>query len=207
MADILDTMGMWDVTLAFPEQVERAAQESSSLIGLPTQDDIENVVVLGMGGSGIAGDMMTCVAGPFMAVPIVVVKGYEPPSFVGPNTLCFAVSFSGDTEETVDAAQTAALAGSRMVVIAKGGELSRLARAWDAVLIGLPEGIPYPRAGIGAMAIPTLSVLEQVGLFPGASGWINLAVEQLKRRRDELAKDDNSARDVARHIGRTIPLI
>jgi glucose/mannose-6-phosphate isomerase len=203
----LDTMGMWDVTLAFPEQVERAAKESASLIGLPSHEDIENVVVLGMGGSGLAGDIMTCIAGPFMPVPIVATKGYEPPSFVGPTTLCFALSFSGDTEETVDAAQTAALSGARMVVVAKGGELARLARSWDAVLIGVPEGIPYPRAGVGAMTIPTLTVLEQTGLFPGATGWINLAVEQLKRRRDELAKEDNEARELARRLGRTIPLI
>jgi glucose/mannose-6-phosphate isomerase len=203
----LDTMGMWDVTLAFPEQVEQAAKDSSQLIGLPTHDEIENVVVLGMGGSGIAGDVMTSVAGPFMPVPIVVTKGYEPPSFVGPSTLCFALSFSGNTEETVDAAQTAALAGARMVVVAKGGELARLARSWDAVLIGVPEGIPYPRAGLGALAIPTLSVLEQTGLFPGAGGWITLAIEQLRRRRDELTKESNGARDLARKLGRTIPLV
>jgi glucose/mannose-6-phosphate isomerase len=206
-AGVIDTKGMWDSTAAFPEQVEHAAKSSESLIGLPLHDEIENVVVLGMGGSGIAGDIMTAVAGPFMPVPIVVTKGYEPPNFVGPTTLCFALSFSGDTEETVEAAQIAALSGARMVVIAKGGELARLARSWDATLIGLPEGIPYPRAALGAMAIPTLMVLEQTGLFPGASGWINLAVEQLKIRRDELCKEDNGARELARHIGRTMPII
>jgi glucose/mannose-6-phosphate isomerase len=142
-----------------------------------------------------------------MPVPIVATKGYEPPSFVGPTTLCFALSFSGNTEETVEAAQTAALAGSRMVVIAKGGELARLAQSWDATLIGLPDGIPYPRAGIGAMTVPTLLVLEQTGLFPGAGGWIDLAVEQLKLRRDELFKVDNGARELARKIGRTMPII
>jgi glucose/mannose-6-phosphate isomerase len=206
-AGVIDTKGMWDSTAAFPEQVEHAAKSSESLIGLPLHDEIENVVVLGLGGSGIAGDIMTAVAGPFMPVPIVVTKGYEPPNFVGPTTLCFALSFSGDTEETVEAAQIAALSGARMVVIAKGGELARLARSWDATLIGLPDGIPYPRAALGAMAIPTLMVLEQTGLFPGASGWINLAVEQLKIRRDELCKEDNGARELARHIGRTMPII
>ena len=204
---VLDTKGMWDATVGFPEQVEHAAKSSASLIGLPQHDEIENVVVLGMGGSGIAGDLMTAVAGPFMPVPVVVTKGYEPPNFVGPTTLCFALSFSGDTEETVEAAQIAALSGARMVVIAKGGELARLARSWDATLIGLPDGIPYPRAALGAMAIPTLMVLEQTGLFPGASGWIDLAVEQLKIRRDELCKEDNGARELARHIGRTMPII
>jgi glucose/mannose-6-phosphate isomerase len=204
---VLDTTGMWDVTEAFPEQVQEAAKASESLIGLPSHDEIENVVVLGMGGSGLAGDIMTAVAGPFMPVPIVATKGYEPPSFVGPTTLCFALSFSGDTEETIEAAQTAALAGARMVVIAKGGELARLAQSWEATLIGLPDGIPYPRAGVGAMTVPTLQVLEQIGLFPGATGWIDLAVEQLKMRRDELFKVDNGARELARRIGRTMPII
>ena len=204
---VLDTTGMWDVTEAFPEQIEQAAKASASLIGLPSHDEIENVVVLGMGGSGIAGDIMTAVAGPFMPVPIVVTKGYEPPSFVGPTTLCFALSFSGDTEETVEAAQTAALSGARMVVIAKDGELVRLAQSWDATLIDLPDGIPYPRAALGAMSIPTLLVLEQTGLFHGASGWVALAVEQLKVRRDELFKPDNGARELARRIGRTMPIV
>jgi glucose/mannose-6-phosphate isomerase len=204
---VLDTTGMWDVMAAFPEQVEDAAAASTSLIGLPSHDEIENVVVLGMGGSGIAGDIMTAVAGPFMPVPIVVTKGYEPPSFVGPTTLCFALSFSGDTEETIEAAQTAALAGSRMVVVAKGGGLARLAQSWDATLIGLPDGIPYPRAALGAMTIPTLMVLEQTGLFPGASGWVSLAIEQLKVRRDELLRADNGARELARRIGRTMPIV
>jgi glucose/mannose-6-phosphate isomerase len=204
---VLDTKGMWDATIAFPEQVEHAVKASASLIGLPSHDEIEHVVVLGMGGSGIAGDIMTAVAGPFMPVPVVVTKGYEPPNFVGPTTLCFALSFSGDTEETVEAAQIAALSGARMVVIAKGGELARLAQSWDATLIGLPDGIPYPRAALGAMAIPTLMVLEQSGLFPGATGWIDLAVEQLKVRRDELCKEENGARELARHIGRTMPII
>jgi glucose/mannose-6-phosphate isomerase len=198
---------MWDAAAAFPEQVEDAASQAQSLIGLPSHDEIENVVVLGMGGSGIAGDLMTALAGPFMPVPIVVTKGYEPPSFVGPSTLCFALSFSGDTEETIEAAQTAALSGARMVVIAKGGQLARLARSWDATLIGLPDGIPYPRAALGAMSIPTMLVLEQTGLFPGASGWINLAVQQLKVRRDELLNDNNPARDMARRLGRTMPII
>ncbi|HEV3225847.1 MAG TPA: SIS domain-containing protein [Acidimicrobiales bacterium] len=205
--DVLDTTGMWDVVTGFPEQVEHAAAVNRSFIGLPDKDEIEHVVVLGMGGSGIAGDLMTAVAGPFMPVPVVVTKGYEPPGFVGPTTLCFALSFSGDTEETLEAAQTAALAGARMVVVAKGGQLAQLAQSWDATLIGLPDGIPYPRAALGAMAIPTLLVLEETGLFPGASEWIDRAVLQLRRRRDQLTKPGNDAQELARRIGRTMPLV
>jgi glucose/mannose-6-phosphate isomerase len=64
-----------------------------------------------------------------------------------------------------------------------------------------------PRAGLGAMAIPPLVVLEKIGLFAGASEWIELAVAQLKRRRDALLRDNNMAAELARRIGRTMPLI
>ena len=204
------TRHTWDVgrhRSAFPEQVEAAAAQELDFSRLPTHDEIENIVVLGMGGSGIVGDVVLSVAGPFMATPIVVCKSYEPPSFAGPTTLCVALSFSGDTEETVEAAQTAALAGARMVIVASGGELAELGESWNATMIGLPDGIPKPRAGLGAMTVPLLLALERVGLFPGARGWIDLAVEQLRRRRDELSAGDNPARSLARHIGRTMPIV
>jgi glucose/mannose-6-phosphate isomerase len=206
-ADRLDTLDMWTATCGLPEQVEAAVAAAADIDRLPSHEQIENVLVLGMGGSGLAGDIIAAVAGPFMPVPVTVTKGYEPPSFVGDNTLCIAVSFSGNTEETVEAATTAALAGARMVVVSRGGELGELAHSWHAAHIDLPADIPMPRAGIGATAIPPLVVLERVGLFPGATGWVREAVAQLKRRRDQLVLDTNPACDLARSIGRTFPLI
>jgi glucose/mannose-6-phosphate isomerase len=203
----LDTLGMFDATAGLPEQIEMATSLASGLDGLPHHDDIENVVVLGMGGSGIAGDLLAAVAGPFMPVPVVVGKGYEPPSFVSEGTLCFAISFSGNTEETVEAATMAAASGAKVVVVARGGELGRLAEGWQTPIIRLPDGIPMPRAGIGAVSIPPMVVLEDVGLFPGARQWIRLAVEQLTRRRLELLPEANPARELARRIGRTLPIL
>ena len=206
--EVLDTLGMFAVTAGMPEQVETAARAAAGIGGLPDHDTIDNVVVLGMGGSGVAGDVLAAVGGPFVPVPIVVSKGYAPPAFVGPGTLCFAVSFSGDTEETVEAATAAAAAGAHMVVLARGGRLAELAPTWQAPRVPLPDDIPMPRAGLGALATPMLVLLEEAGLFPGASGWIDAAVAQLKVRRDQLAGDRPSpARDVARTIGRTIPLL
>jgi glucose/mannose-6-phosphate isomerase len=138
-------------------------------------------------------------------VPVTVVKGYEAPSFVGPGTLCFAVSYSGNTEETVEAAQAAAEAGAQLVVLSTGGALGEMAIAAGAPHLVLPD-IPMPRAGVGAVSIPVLAVLEQVGLFPGASQYIADAVDQLKRRRDKLIQDGNPAQHTARLIGRTVPI-
>ena len=120
-----------------------------------------------MGGSGIAGDILLASAAPFMAVPVVVVKSYTLPAFVNENTLVFAVSFSGNTEETIEAAAEASAAGAKLVVISGEGELSAMAEEWDIPRVGIDPGIPWPRAGVGALAVPPLLVLEQVGLFPG----------------------------------------
>src|SRR4051794_3268859 len=101
VSERLDTVGMWDLTAGLPEQVEDALGLVTD-VHLPHHDDVENVVVLGMGGSGISGDVVREVAGPFMPLPILVHKGYSIPNFIGENTLVLAVSFSGNTEETID---------------------------------------------------------------------------------------------------------
>lgn len=206
---VLDTVGMFDLAEGLPEQAERAMATARDLDGLPDMEAVESVVVMGMGGSGIAGDVLTAVAAPQMPVPVVVVKGYECPAFVGEGTLVFAISASGDTEETVQAASDAAVAGARMVVVTGGGELRHLADSWGAPVIPVPTDIPQPRAAIGAMAFPPLVVLEDIGLYPSGSYWMTAAIDQLKRRRDVLAVagDTSTAADVARRIGRTIPLV
>lgn len=205
----LDSWSMLEATAGLAEQIEAAveAAEAVDLSGLPDRSQIENVLVLGMGGSGVSGDLLTVAAGPFLPVPVVVVKGYEPPSYANENTLVFAMSFSGDTEETVDAVTTAAVAGAPVVAITRGGEIGRLAESWQAPVVPVADGIPAPRAGLGAISVPPLVVLERLGLFPGAGEWISRAVTQLKRRRDALLRPGNEAELLARRLGRTIPLV
>ncbi len=203
---VLDSQGMFEAAAGLPEQVFDAAVAARGLEGLPERDRIENVVVLGMGGSGMVGDVLAAAAGPFLPVPVIVSKGYELPAFVGETSLVFAVSFSGNTEETVEAASAAAVEGARMVVVTKGGELGRLAASWGVPVVGVPDNLAQPRAGLGALAIPALVVLEEVGLFPGAQQWIDFAVEQLRRRRDLLVGDGLLGRALAARIGRTLPI-
>ena len=209
---ILDTEGMFAATAGLPEQMEQAAEAARGVAfaaGLPTGPTIENVIVLGMGGSGIAGDVLAATAAPLLPVPISVVKSYECPAFAGEGSLVFAISASGETEETLEGVSEATVAGANVVAITKGGQLAQLAAGWDAAIIPVPQELPQPRTALGAMAIPPLIVLEEVGLFPGAHAWIARAVEQLKRRRDGLvaAGDKSDAAEIARQIGRTVPLV
>jgi glucose/mannose-6-phosphate isomerase len=204
---MIDTQNIADATAALPERVFDAAQAARGLQGLPNRESIEHVVVLGMGGSGIAGDILIAAAAPFMAVPVVVVKSYELPHFVGEGSLVFVVSFSGDTEETIETGTEAALQGARIVAVTGGGEIAKRAAGWGAPVVEVPGGIPQPRVGLGSLVIPPLVVLEEIGLFPGASQWIDLAVDQLRRRRDALVADGNDAQELARRIGRTFPVV
>jgi glucose/mannose-6-phosphate isomerase len=198
---------MWDLTAGLPEQVVAAAAAAAGVTGLPEAGDVDSILVLGMGGSGVAGDVLAAIAAPTAPVPVVVVKGYEAPAFAGPRTLCFAVSFSGDTEEVVASATAAAEAGARMVVLTSGGRLAELAASWQAPLVPLPGDIPMPRAAIGAVAIPPLLLLERIGLLPGASAQVAAAVDQLRRRRDQLVGDRSPARHLAHTLRGTLPIL
>jgi len=203
----VDSRSLWEATLGLPEQIVAAVEAAQQVDDLPGHDEVENVVVLGMGDSGIVGDVLIAAAAPFMPVPVTVVKGYVPPDYVGTGSLVIAVSFSGDTEETVEAATAAYEAGAALVVVSGGGELVRLSGEWDVPLVPVPVKIPEARTALGAMAVPPLVLLERIGLFPGAQQWIDQAVTQLQRRRDQLSRSGSVAELTARRIGRTIPLV
>jgi glucose/mannose-6-phosphate isomerase len=205
--ELLDSQGMLDAAARLPEQMMDAVERARGLDNLPDREEIQHVVVLGMGGSAIAGEVLQGAAGPYLPVPVLVFRGYNVPAFVDETSLVFAISFSGNTEETIEAVSEAALQGARIVAVTQGGELARRAEAWDAPIVSVADDIPQPRAGIGALTVPLMVVLEEIGLFPGAMHWIDLAVDQLTTRRDRLARPGGQGEELARRIGRTMPII
>lgn len=203
----LDTLGLRDAVLGLGDQVADAVAVGEAIERLPVGEEIANIVVLGMGDSGIVGDVVATVGDLFLPVPVVVVKGEDAPSFVAADTLVVAVSHSGDTEETLQAAEEAAASGGRLLVVASGGQLLAHAEGWGAAVAPVPTTFPAPRAAVGAMAVPVLVALERMGIFPGAHGWISAAADQLRRRADTLASDRSPAAALARRIGRTLPIV
>ena len=203
-----DSDGMWAATAALPEQVERGAAVAAA-VSPPDAGGLTSILALGMGGSGIGNDVLAAVAGPALSLPIVVGKDYELPAFVGPSTLVFAASFSGGTEETLAAATEAVERGARLVAITGGGALADLATRTGSPIVEVPRDIPHPRAAIGAMAVAPLMVLDRMGLLHDGAASVAAAVTQLKARRDQIGADPvaSVAGNVARRIGRTIPLI
>ena len=203
----LDTLGLLEDVLGTPERVAAVADSAPVIDGLPRHDDVAQVLVLGVGDSALAGELVAAVAGPFMSVPVIVHRGHETPSFVGPDTLVIALSATGTTEETVDAAVGAFEAGAHLLSVTRpDGALAEASVAWGQPAVLLPADI-HPRSAFIPLAVAPLVVLEQLGFYPGARVWIDDAVAQLVRRRDQLARGDGPARAIARVVDRTMPVI
>ncbi len=200
----LDTLDMFKATIELPEQMA-LAKKSYETLDLIAHENIENVLILGMGGSSIAGDIAVSFANQISPVPVSVIKSYEVPAFVDTTTLVIAISFSGNTEETVIAAEECFEAGACMVAVSSGGNLKKLASDWDISHIELPSSIPQPRAAIGAMTVPVLLILEQVGLIPGASNWLDVTINHLMKLKDIYGS--SLIEHTANSLVNTIPLI
>lgn len=203
----LDSLGLWDATAGLPEQLGAAMVEARDVIRgttLRAPGGLRAIVVLGMGSSGLAGD---AAAASGAAVPIVVHKGYDVPAFVGPDTLVFAVSWSGDTEETCGAADSALARRAPVIVVSSGGALTALALEFALPLFLLPAGLPASRTAWGAAVVPLLLAVSHLGVLPDPTPSLTAAVLALQRRRDALVASQSPAEEIARRIGRTIPLI
>jgi glucose/mannose-6-phosphate isomerase len=202
---------MLGATLGLPEQFDQARRSAvdvaGRLEGLPGGDDLDAVVVVGMGGSGIGGDVLDAIGSDRLTCPLVVSKEYAIPAFVGPRTLMIGASFSGNTEETLEAITGAEAAGAPWVAVTAGGELGQRAADAGRPVFPVDGTIPMPRAGIAALSVPPIVLLEQLGVLPGAGDLLDAASAQLHRRRDALAADDREIVRLAAHIDRTVPLV
>jgi glucose/mannose-6-phosphate isomerase len=205
--DNVDSLDLFGAAFSLADQIEAAAAAAVEVEGLPDASGVSSVLICGMGGSGIGGDVTAAVAGPVASVPILVSKNYECPAFVGPDTLVVAASFSGNTEETVSAFEAAASAGARLVAVCSGGRLGELAEEMSVPVLALDPTIPMPRAGIGAVSAAPMVLLDRLGLAPGMLDQISSAVGRLRRRTAVLGSPGNPAELLARRIGRTLPLV
>jgi glucose/mannose-6-phosphate isomerase len=202
-------MGMLEMTWNLPEQCAQAwslAQEPS----LPEIRDWRQILVTGLGGSAIGGDLLRVFAGDKLGIPVLVNRDYTLPWFVGEQTLIFVISYSGNTEETLSAYDAVRERGSSVVVITTGGELERRAVADGRTVIRVPGGIA-PRSATGYLFIPMLAVLERLGLFFGIRAEVEGLSAHLRELRDrygpEIPVRDNPAKQLAVTLQHRLPVI
>ncbi len=212
MTDLInqhDPKRMRDLILNFPQQAEEAvAIGNAAKIKLNTKQ-IHNIVITGLGGSAIGGDLLRAYGADMCKVPIVVNRHYYFPAYVGKNTLVIVSSYSGNTEETVSAYKDAVKRKAKIFCITSGGEVERLAKKHKHPYIKIPGGLP-PRAALGYSFFPTLIALSALGFFKNQKKEIaeTLAVlKNLSVRYADHNDEKNTALQLAKTLHGKLPLI
>jgi glucose/mannose-6-phosphate isomerase len=152
----------------FTRQLGDALKIGQSLDLMRPGSDIRNVVIAGMGGSGISANLVESLTWGRIPIPITVCKSYTIPQFVSPHTLFIASSYSGNTEETIAALNKALLKRAHCIVIASGGKILDIAREYNLFYIQLPLGWSSPRAMLGYNMISLLALLYHTNLIGAA---------------------------------------
>lgn len=207
----IDPGGMYDRIYNFPEQIDDAAEIGKRLkpeTGLAK--NIKNIIITGMGGSAIGGDIIRTYLAGTAKFPILVNRHYRLPAFIDNNSLVVASSYSGNTEETLSAFEDARSREAKIICITTGGELGERAGKYGLMTIKLPEGY-QPRAALGYSFIPMLFLFSKMGLTNDVAGDVAELVPGLKKYREQYAVEikgnENPAKLLAQKLHGKIPLI
>ena len=195
----LDPQDMLGHIDGLPDQLERAWALGAGQ-ALPKWRGVRCVVVAGMGGSAIGGDLAAAFAAPLASVPVVLWRGYDLPAFArGPETLVIASSHSGGTEETLSAFARAGQAGTLRLAVTTGGELATRAEA-EGVPLWRFEHRGQPRAAVGFSFALTLAALARLGLIADPAAEVADAVQAMRAQQKGLAASVPAARNPAKRM-------
>jgi glucose/mannose-6-phosphate isomerase len=190
-------MDLLDIIHSLPQQIREGVQLGKDV---KVTGEFSNIVVTGMGGSGIPGDLLKNTLRD-CKVPIIVNKDYSLPGFVSKNTLVFVISYSGNTEETISAFKEAQKKRSTIVVLTSGGKLRELARDAKVPMIIIPQGLP-PRSAVAYLLFPMMVIMHNSGIAKLNVAEIKATIEALKN-----SEYDAKAKELAGHLQGKIPVI
>jgi glucose/mannose-6-phosphate isomerase len=158
-------MKMYDLIEAFPENLSEALNIAKNAKFEKPKNSIKNIVVCGMGGSGIGGKIVSQWLEQDIRLPFTLCQDYSAPSHVNENTLVIASSYSGNTEETLMCVEDSIKSGATIVAITSGGKLEEMAKinSWSHVIV--PGGNP-PRTALAYSLVQLVNLFVQIGLAP-----------------------------------------
>ncbi len=203
----LDAGDMLGFIENFPEQIEEAISIAKEIEVSPFKPS--QIVIAGVGGSAIGGDILASWLFKRIDIPIFVNRAYKLPSFTGEKTLLFAVSYSGNTEETLSLFDDAIKNKCNIIAITSGGKLAERCREKGVQLISIPSGKP-PRASVAYLFMPIVVILKKLGIY-GPDSEVQVALETLKELRKQVAPEiptsENRAKQIALQLQGENPII
>ena len=205
----IDTQNMFGSIWNFPDNIIEAMKIGSSIVLQNDFSKVEKVIVAGMGGSAIGGDVTGALIENELDIPFIVIRGYQLPNWVDERTLVICSSYSGDTEETLSAFDDAQSRNALICSITTGGTLVDKCLSSGCDVINIPDGL-QPRAALAFSFVPMLYLLKKVGKISLESiSWLSKAAKLLKDVREGYSIDDqsNPTWSLAQKIKYHLPII
>ena len=196
---------MKNLISGFSKQLREAIEIGEQLKLTKPGAEIRNIVVAGMGGSGIGANLVESFTADKLMVPFVITKNYEIPGFVGKNTLFVASSYSGNTEETLSCIEQALNKKAKIVCITSGGKLLELANEKDLDHVKIPPGIDCPRACLGYSFVQLLFILNGFGLIDNK--FIDDLLSSIKLIDQQSDNIHKQAKEIAQQLHHKLPII
>lgn len=193
----------------FPEFLEENYRHFHSGFSFSPRS-FQNVIICGMGGSAISGDVVSNLMTQVLPVNIFVSRGYTLPAYANKNTLVILVSYSGETEETLSSCRDAEKKGISPVVVASGGKILKMAQEKKWAYIELPKGFP-PRAAFPVILAALLTIFEKNWSNLSFAADVSQSVATLKKLRNKISLDvpllKNFAKQMAQKLKGKLALV
>jgi glucose/mannose-6-phosphate isomerase len=187
------------------DAIKRAGQAS-----VPEKVNPKNIVVVGMGGSAICGEILHDWLRDKLPIPIQVCRDYTLPAYVNKDTLVFVNSYSGNTEETLTAFLTAIHRKCTVIAVTSGGQLGLFCKKLQVPHMIIPEGL-QPRVAIPYMFFPLAVFMEKMGIISNIDDELAEAIAVLERvakaNAPDVPTENNRAKQLAQELMETIPVI
>jgi len=206
----LDKNGMLQSINDFPDQIESAWKQMKNFTVPTHYIKCDKIVILGMGASGVGGDLIGALAINYNKAPVYIHRDYGIPNFVDSTTLVIACSYSGNTEETLDGFNKAAEKNAKLVAITTGGQIEALCRKYRAPMFKIEYG-STPRAALGYLFTAVLAILHKLDFIALGTNEVSEAIEAIKVMQKkvgfEIQTSQNPAKRLALKLEGTIPII
>ena len=205
----IDISNMSQAIYDFPDHIQAAVKIGDNISLNHAYNGIQNIVLAGMGGSAIGGDVARLLAKNELNIPMLVSRNYTLPNWVNKKTLVICSSYSGNTEESIAAFDQAQDKGAQIIGITTGGSLMERMHDQKMDVLAIPSGL-QPRAALALSFVSVLYLLNKVNLVGSDTiNEIKCAVDLINLKRDQYGEEivENPTYKLAQKIYKTLPII